>query len=294
MASKRRNMSYQNKKQETAEIGDIESVRTYFFPSEAGRGQLGRRQSGGLDSWTQMELSRRAACFLEADSIHPLLRVLVVILTAPPPSPPQHPQPRLYPLRFQPPRVLGRHLIERSHPLVTLPYGEYRKKGHYSTRRTRGQRLLSRHGGFKRWEEEDREDTRELGVPGCIEDSTKGLGLEGFDSVNIRLSGRAPQLYTVCPVLIDLPTPVRVESRGQFRTALVWIKVQSGCYWEEAEAKRFSAVSSGSLVSQDSTTQAKRRTFTALLVYETNPDKTADSEKNHSSPRLPFVEEILI
>ncbi|KAL1116584.1 hypothetical protein AAG570_005056 [Ranatra chinensis] len=53
--------------------------------------------------------------------------------------------------------------VDGSHPLVTLPDGEYRKKGHCSTRRSRGQRLLSRRGGFKGWVEEDREDTRGLG-----------------------------------------------------------------------------------------------------------------------------------
>ncbi|KAL1132650.1 hypothetical protein AAG570_010602 [Ranatra chinensis] len=52
---------------------------------------------------------------------------------------------------------------KRSHPLVTLPDGEYRKKGHYSTRRSRDERLLSRRGGFKGWVEEDSEDTRGLG-----------------------------------------------------------------------------------------------------------------------------------
>ncbi|KAL1140999.1 hypothetical protein AAG570_000925 [Ranatra chinensis] len=52
-------------------------------------------------------------------------------------------------------------LVERSHPLVILP--KYRKKGHYSTRRSRGQRLLTWRGGFKGWVEEDREDTRGSG-----------------------------------------------------------------------------------------------------------------------------------
>ncbi|KAL1138998.1 hypothetical protein AAG570_009059 [Ranatra chinensis] len=54
----------------------------------------------------------------------------------------------------------------QSHPLVTLSDGEYRKKGHYSTRRSRGQPLLSRCGGGV---EEDREDTRvsfKFGVKG--------------------------------------------------------------------------------------------------------------------------------
>ncbi|KAL1140135.1 hypothetical protein AAG570_000067 [Ranatra chinensis] len=51
-----------------------------------------------------------------------------------------------------------------SHPFVTLPDGEYKKKGQYSTRRSRGQRLLSRRAGFKGWVEEDREDTRGLGL----------------------------------------------------------------------------------------------------------------------------------
>ncbi|KAL1115982.1 hypothetical protein AAG570_005477 [Ranatra chinensis] len=54
-------------------------------------------------------------------------------------------------------------LVGGSHPFVTLPEGEYWKKGHYSTRRSRGQRLLSRRGGFKRLVEEDREDTCGLG-----------------------------------------------------------------------------------------------------------------------------------
>ncbi|KAL1141024.1 hypothetical protein AAG570_000950 [Ranatra chinensis] len=37
------------------------------------------------------------------------------------------------------------------------------ENGHYSTRRSRGQRLLSQRGGFKGWVEEDKEDTRGLG-----------------------------------------------------------------------------------------------------------------------------------
>ncbi|KAL1131374.1 hypothetical protein AAG570_010991 [Ranatra chinensis] len=44
------------------------------------------------------------------------------------------------------------------------PDAEDRKIGHYSMRRSRGQRLLSRRDGFKAWVEEDREDTRGLGI----------------------------------------------------------------------------------------------------------------------------------
>ncbi|KAL1131706.1 hypothetical protein AAG570_011319 [Ranatra chinensis] len=46
---------------------------------------------------------------------------------------------------------------------MALPDGEYRRNGHYSTRRSRDRHVLSRRGGFKGWVEEDREDARGLG-----------------------------------------------------------------------------------------------------------------------------------
>ncbi|KAL1116637.1 hypothetical protein AAG570_005109 [Ranatra chinensis] len=51
-------------------------------------------------------------------------------------------------------------------------------------------------------------------VPGCVEDSTKGFGLERLDSVNIKLSGWAPQLYTVCPGFEGWTLHDRAEASG--------------------------------------------------------------------------------
>ncbi|KAL1117769.1 hypothetical protein AAG570_004084 [Ranatra chinensis] len=63
-------------------------------------------------------------------------------------------------------------LVGRSHPLGTHPGGEYGKKGHNSTRRSRVQRLLSRRGGFKGWVEGDREDTPRVSFK---------FGVKGFE-----------------------------------------------------------------------------------------------------------------
>ncbi|KAL1116594.1 hypothetical protein AAG570_005066 [Ranatra chinensis] len=103
MASKRRNMFYENKKQETTEIGPERFRKFTIF-------------SVGVE----FTMHTKAV--------------------------------RMY------------EHAGRSHP-----DGGYRKKGHYSTRWSRGQRLLSRRGGFKGWVEEDREDTRGLGGVGDFE-----------------------------------------------------------------------------------------------------------------------------
>ncbi|KAL1116245.1 hypothetical protein AAG570_005740 [Ranatra chinensis] len=60
-------------------------------------------------------------------------------------------------------------LAERSLPLMALPDGENRKNGHYTTRSSHGQHLLSQL--FKGWVEEDREDTRGLGSSSPLFDS---------------------------------------------------------------------------------------------------------------------------
>ncbi|KAL1132240.1 hypothetical protein AAG570_010197 [Ranatra chinensis] len=75
-----------------------------------------------------------------------------------------------------------RELVERSYPLVTLPDGEYRKKGRYSARRSRGQRLLSRRGGFK-------DGLRKLGrIPG-------DWGRAAMDTTGSRYSSPSGTLF---------------------------------------------------------------------------------------------------
>ncbi|KAL1129311.1 hypothetical protein AAG570_013840 [Ranatra chinensis] len=59
-------------------------------------------------------------------------------------------------------RIFPEACWEKPH-IGDITDGEYRKKGDYSTRRSRGQLLLSLRDGFRGWVEEDREDTRGLG-----------------------------------------------------------------------------------------------------------------------------------
>ncbi|KAL1122863.1 hypothetical protein AAG570_003189 [Ranatra chinensis] len=138
MASMRRNMFYRNKKQETTEIvlkqeenrgyeNQLKPDKRTKFKTNV---QKRKRQTDTMkqmrdliDSWgtaREFNLGRRKA------------------------------QPSPLRGRFDARCFDPRQLVERSDPLVTFPEGEYRKKGHYSTRRSLSQRLLSplRKGGY--------------------------------------------------------------------------------------------------------------------------------------------------
>ncbi|KAL1115508.1 hypothetical protein AAG570_007537 [Ranatra chinensis] len=74
-----------------------------------------------------------------------------------------------------------------------------------------------RHGGQTVCDETSRADDRKRGrslSDRRAEDSTKGFVLEGFDSVDIRLSGRTPQLYTVQSIRVVMEVVGPVKSEG--------------------------------------------------------------------------------
>ncbi|KAL1115035.1 hypothetical protein AAG570_007066 [Ranatra chinensis] len=90
---------------------------------------------------------------------------------------------------------------------------------------------------------------------GCIEDRTKGFGLEGLDSVNIRLSGRAPQLYTVdvfksrvripCHSLISVQAKVADTASGRD-----WNAIKNDGWASSVSEGKFGPTSVQSLLSQ--------------------------------------------